>query len=183
MKKSTPFRRRSPSAPGSIRRNTSRCTRTRSPIPRPSGQSRRATGSSGSQPFTQVKDASFDANDFHIRWFDDGKLNVSANCLDRHLAKRGDQTAILWERDDPNERRAALQLSRAARRRLPLRQRAEGAGRREGRSRHDLHADDPRGGGRDARLRAHRRDPLGRVRRLLARRARGPDRRLRVAAS
>ena len=55
------------------------------------------------KPFTQVKDTSFDANDLHVRWFADGELNVSANCLDRHLATRPDQTAILWEPDDPNE--------------------------------------------------------------------------------
>ena len=55
------------------------------------------------KPFTQVKDTSFDANDLHVRWFADGQLNVSVNCLDRHLAKRADQTAILWEPDDPNE--------------------------------------------------------------------------------
>jgi acetyl-CoA synthetase len=55
-----------------------------------------------SKPFTQVKDTSFDASDLHVRWFADGELNVAANCLDRHLAKRPDQTAILWEPDDPN---------------------------------------------------------------------------------
>jgi acetyl-CoA synthetase len=55
-----------------------------------------------SKPFTQVKDTSFDARDLHVRWFADGELNVAANCLDRHLAKRADQTAILWEPDDPN---------------------------------------------------------------------------------
>jgi acetyl-CoA synthetase len=55
-----------------------------------------------SKPFTQVKDTSFDAKDLHVRWFADGELNVSANCLDRHLAKRPEQTAILWEPDDPN---------------------------------------------------------------------------------
>jgi acetyl-CoA synthetase len=54
------------------------------------------------KPFTQVKDTSFDAKDLHVRWFADGVLNVSANCLDRHLPKRPDQTAILWEPDDPN---------------------------------------------------------------------------------
>jgi len=53
------------------------------------------------KPFTQVKDTSFDAKDLHVRWFADGELNVAANCLDRHLAKRPDQTAILWEPDDP----------------------------------------------------------------------------------
>jgi acetyl-CoA synthetase len=55
-----------------------------------------------SKPFTQVKDTSFDAKDLHVRWFADGELNVSVNCLDRHLAKRPEQTAILWEPDDPN---------------------------------------------------------------------------------
>ena len=54
-------------------------------------------------PFSDVKDTSFDAANLHVRWFADGKLNVAANCLDRHLAKRGAQTAILWEPDDPNE--------------------------------------------------------------------------------
>ena len=54
------------------------------------------------KPFTQVKDTSFDAESLHVRWFFDGELNVAANCLDRHLAKRADQTAILWEPDDPN---------------------------------------------------------------------------------
>jgi len=55
------------------------------------------------KPFTKVKDVSFDASDLHIRWFHDGTLNVSVNCVDRHLATRGDQTAILWEGDSPNE--------------------------------------------------------------------------------
>jgi acetyl-CoA synthetase len=55
-----------------------------------------------SKPFTQVKDTSFDARDLHVRWFADGELNVAANCLDRHLDKRADQTAILWEPDNPN---------------------------------------------------------------------------------
>src|SRR5690606_10514875 len=45
---------------------------------------------------------SFDAHDLHVRWFADGLLNVSANCLDRHLTERAEQTAILWEPDDPN---------------------------------------------------------------------------------
>ncbi len=54
-----------------------------------------------SRPYTRVKDTSFDVDDFHIRWFADGQLNVSVNCLDRHLAERGDKTAIVWEADDP----------------------------------------------------------------------------------
>jgi acetyl-CoA synthetase len=48
-------------------------------------------------------DWSFDEDDFHIRWFADGKLNVAANCLDRHLASRGGDTAIIWEPDEPGE--------------------------------------------------------------------------------
>ncbi len=54
------------------------------------------------KPFTKVKDVSY-SGDVHIRWFHDGTLNVAANCLDRHLATRGSQTAIIWEGDDPGE--------------------------------------------------------------------------------
>ena len=53
-------------------------------------------------PFTRVKETSFHEADFGIRWFADGTLNLAANCLDRHLARRGDQVAIIWEPDDPN---------------------------------------------------------------------------------
>ena len=53
------------------------------------------------KPYTKVKNTSFDYHDVSIKWFEDGKLNVSANCIDRHLATRGDQTAIIWESDDP----------------------------------------------------------------------------------
>ncbi|MGO9989961.1 MAG: acetate--CoA ligase [Steroidobacteraceae bacterium] len=53
------------------------------------------------KPFSRVKDSSFAPEDCHIRWFYDGKLNVSSNCLDRHLESRGDKTAIIWEADDP----------------------------------------------------------------------------------
>ena len=52
------------------------------------------------KPYTQVKDTSFEG-DVHIKWFHDGTLNASVNCIDRHLATRGDQTAIIWEGDDP----------------------------------------------------------------------------------
>jgi acetyl-CoA synthetase len=51
--------------------------------------------------YSRVKDTSFADDDCHIRWFQDGKLNVSSNCLDRHLKTRGDKTAIIWEGDDP----------------------------------------------------------------------------------
>ena len=51
---------------------------------------------------TQVKDVSYDLKDFHIRWFADGELNASVNCLDRHLATRGDKTALIFEPDSPD---------------------------------------------------------------------------------
>jgi acetyl-CoA synthetase len=57
------------------------------------------------KPFTQVKETSFDADSFGIKWFADGTLNIAANCLDRHLAERGDVPAILWAGDDPSESR------------------------------------------------------------------------------
>lgn len=54
------------------------------------------------KPFTQVKNTSFAPGNIDIRWFEDGTLNLAANCLDRHLAEKGDQTALIWEGDDPN---------------------------------------------------------------------------------
>ncbi len=55
------------------------------------------------RPFTKVKNVSYGPSEVHIRWFEDGVLNVSANCIDRHLATGRDRTAILWEGDDPSE--------------------------------------------------------------------------------
>ncbi|ESQ94109.1 acetate--CoA ligase [Asticcacaulis benevestitus] len=54
------------------------------------------------QPYSQVKDVSFNREDFRIRWFYDGVLNVSVNCIDRHLATRGEQVALIFEGDDPS---------------------------------------------------------------------------------
>ena len=62
------------------------------------------------QPYDTVSDCSFDAQDFRIGWFAGGRLNVSANCLDRHLAERGDQIAIIWEGDDPSDMRSITYL-------------------------------------------------------------------------
>ena len=56
-------------------------------------------------PPTVAGNWSFDEADFGIEWFADGALNVAANCLDRHLDERGEQTAIIWEGDDPSESR------------------------------------------------------------------------------
>ena len=55
------------------------------------------------KPYTKIKDVSYAETDLHIKWFYDGTLNVAVNCLDRHLASKGDQTAIIWEGDNPEE--------------------------------------------------------------------------------
>ncbi|WP_373006487.1 acetate--CoA ligase [Hyphomonas sp.] len=52
-------------------------------------------------PYTVVKDVSWETGDLHVKWYSDGVLNVSANCIDRHLATRGDKAAFIWEGDDP----------------------------------------------------------------------------------
>ncbi|WP_298967779.1 acetate--CoA ligase [uncultured Methylobacterium sp.] len=57
------------------------------------------------QPYSQVKDTTFGPGEVTIRWFLDGTTNVAHNCIDRHLESRGDQVAIIWEGDDPNESR------------------------------------------------------------------------------
>ena len=53
-------------------------------------------------PYTKVKNTTYEYPNVSIKWYEDGQLNVSANCIDRHLAKRGDQVAIIWEGDDPS---------------------------------------------------------------------------------
>ncbi len=55
------------------------------------------------KPFTRVSDVSWKPDNLHIRWFEDGALNVAANCIDRHLGRRGNQAAIIWEGDDPKD--------------------------------------------------------------------------------
>ncbi len=55
------------------------------------------------KPYTKVKETSFAHDDVHVRWYEDGTLNVAANCVDRHLATRGDQTAIIFEPDEPTD--------------------------------------------------------------------------------
>ena len=54
-------------------------------------------------PFSKIKNVNYAYPDVSIKWFEDGELNVAANCIDRHLATRGDQTAIIWEGDNPDE--------------------------------------------------------------------------------
>ena len=55
------------------------------------------------KPYTRVKNTSFAPGNISIKWYEDGTLNLAANCLDRHLAERGDQTAIIWEGDDASQ--------------------------------------------------------------------------------
>ena len=113
-------------------------------------------------PFSRTLDES---NAPFYKWFDDGELNVSYNCLDRHLATRGDKTALIFEADDGTVTKVTYKQLHAR-----VCQFANGlqvARRGGGRPRHRLHADEHRGGGGDAGLRAHRRDPFGGVRRLL----------------
>src|SRR5215208_8257147 len=55
------------------------------------------------KPFSKVKNTSFSSDNVSIKWFEDGSLNAAYNCIDRHLGKRGGQTAIIWEGDDPKD--------------------------------------------------------------------------------
>ncbi|MEQ9683741.1 MAG: acetate--CoA ligase, partial [Rhodospirillales bacterium] len=55
------------------------------------------------KPYTKVKNVNYDYGNVSIKWYEDGSLNASVNCIDRHLAKRGDQVAIIWEGDDPKD--------------------------------------------------------------------------------
>ena len=118
------------------------------------------------KPFSKVRNSAFEG-DVHIAWYEDGTLNASYNCIDRHLPKRAEQTAILWEGDDPGEdRRVTYRELHEAVCRLANVLKARGV--REGRPGHDLPPDDPRGRHRDARLCSHRCDPFGCLRRFLA---------------
>ena len=114
-------------------------------------------------PFTKVLDESQAP---FFKWFEDGTLNVSYNCLDRNVeAGKGDKDG-----DHLRGRRRqghARDLQGTARAHLQAGQRSEVARREEGRPCRHLHVDEHRGRGRDAGLRAHRRDPLGGLRRLL----------------
>jgi acetyl-CoA synthetase len=58
------------------------------------------------KPFSKVKNTSYDPHNLSIKWFEDGTLNACFNCVDRHLASRGDQVALLWEGDDPKDDKA-----------------------------------------------------------------------------
>ena len=126
----------------------------------------------------QAGDWSFNEDDFHIRWYADGELNLSVNCLDRHLAGHGDRTALIFEADEPGTGRT-ISYRELYEETCRLANLLKSRGVEPRRPGDDLYADDPRSGRGDARLRAHRCDPLGGVRRLLAGEPRRPSRRLR----
>jgi acetyl-CoA synthetase len=108
------------------------------------------------KPFSKVKDVSFAKDDLHIRWFEDGTLNVCYNCVDRHLDAKADDVAIIWEGDDPG--RDLTITYRELHERVC----------KQGRSDYHLHADDSRSCRGYARLCAHRRRAFSCFRRLLA---------------
>ncbi len=136
---------------------------------------RRASGSTGSSPIpgsrTRISDQAT-SRSAGLRTAPPTSPTTASTATSRRAA---DQVAIIWEGDDP-ARIEAYHLSRAARRGLPHGERHAQPRRRQGRPGHDLHADDPRGGLCDARLRADRRRPFRRLRRLLAGFARRPHR-------
>ena len=126
------------------------------------------------KPWDKVFDP--DAGDYG-RWFTGAECNTAWNCLDRHVERgRAEQTALIYDSPITGDD-ARLHLCRAARRGGDARRRAAGPRRRQGRPRHHLYADGAGGGDRHARLRAHRRHPFRRVRRLRRAGARHPHRR------
>ena len=157
---------------GRFRRAQRRAPRPTSPASGRSSRARRCCGTSRSRRSLDESNAPF------YKWFEDGELNVSYNCLDRNLAERQRRQG----RDHLRGRRRhgdEGHLPGALSPRLPPRERPEVARHQEGRPRPHLHADVDRGRGRDAGLRAHRRDAFGRVRRLLGEVAAGAHHRRR----
>ena len=128
---------------------------------------------------SKIKNVSFGPDNVSIKWFEDGVTNVVLQLRRPPSAQAREADRDHLGRRRP-EGRQEDHLPGAARRGVPDGQHPAQPQRREGRSRHHLHADDPRGRLRDARLRAHRRDPFGGVRRLLAGFARRPHRGLQV---
>ena len=115
-----------------------------------------------------------DSNPPFYRWFTDGTLNLSYNCLDRHLEERGDKVAYHWVGEPGDTRTSPTGTCTGG---VPIRQRPHFARGGTRRSCRHLHGDGPRAAGGDAGLRPDRRRPLGGVRRVLLRLAGRPDRR------
>ena len=139
---------------GRLRRAVRRGRQTTS---RASGPAWRASNWSGTSRSPRTLDES---NAPFFKWFEDGELNASYNCLDRHIehAGLGDKTAIIFEADDGTVTQVTYRelLARVCQFANALKAQRH----QEGRPRHHLHADVDRGRGRDAGLRAHRRHPL-----------------------
>ena len=142
----------------------------------------RASASTGSRRPRRSRTSASTLDDFRIRWYADGELNASVNCLDRHLATRGDKTALIFEPDDPAQPPQRITYRELHARVCRLANALRNLGVRKG-DRVTIYLPMiPEAVGRDARLRAHRRDPLGGVRRLRAALDRRPRRRLRAAS-
>ena len=118
-----------------------------------------------------------DSNPPFYRWYPDGELNTCANALDRHVADgRGDVPALIYDSPVTGTKRT-YSYRRIARPHSAIRRSTAQPRSRQGRPRRHLHADDPRGGDRDAGLRTPRRGALGRIRRVRRPRVGGADRR------
>ena len=120
----------------------------------------------------QVCDYSFEG-DVHIKWFVNGKTNISVNALDRHLETRGDQVAIIWEGNEPGEQ-SKLTYKQLHAEVCKFANALKSLGVEEGRPRLPVHADDSAAAGRHAGLCPHRRDSFGGVWRLQRRFAARP---------
>ena len=125
------------------------------------------------KPWDRVLD---DSNPPFFRWFAGGQLNTCYNALDRHVATRGNQAALIYDSAVTHTRRTYT-YRRASKRSCTVRRRARCGRCDEGRPRSHLHADDPGSGDRNARLRPARRGALGRLRRLCSPGARDSHRR------
>ena len=102
-------------------------------------------------PYTKIKDVSYQQKDFKIKWYYDGELNASANCIDRHLATKANQTAIIWEGDDPNDSKN-ITYNQLHEKVCKLAECLQVIGRDQGRPGCSLYADDPRSSFRNAGL-------------------------------
>ena len=164
-------RRRLRPVPGSRLRSCRRCMRRRRSDPNGFWADLARRELHWQTPFTVTLDDSKAPN---YRWFTDGQLNVSCNCLDVHLAERGHKTAIIFEGEPGDTRRLSYRELHAEVCRFANALKAQGVEAR--RSRRHLHAAGAGSRSSPCTLRAHRRDSLGGVRRLLGAVAQGPHR-------
>ena len=112
------------------------------------------------EPFHTVKNVSYASSDLSIRWFEGGKLNASYNSIDRHLAKRGKQTAMIFEPDDPNDPVQHITYMEMHEKVCTFANCVKKTWGQEGRPSNHLSSHDPRGGVCDASLCSNRSDIL-----------------------